>query len=77
MWGERLPYLKSRSLRDRDCSLRNLDYGFLYACYSRDYGDYGLREADCILDQADHSPCHPEDSLRLYDISFRLSRYCL
>jgi hypothetical protein len=36
-----------------------------------------LREADCILDQADHFPYHPEDSLRLCDNSFGLPRYCL
>jgi hypothetical protein len=67
----------SLSLRGRDCSLRNLDYGFLHACHSCDYGDYGLRKADCIFDQEDKIPGQLEDSPRLCDNSFRLSRYRL
>jgi hypothetical protein len=67
----------SRSLRDRACCFRRLDYSFLHACHSCDYGDYGLRKADCIYNQEEKITGKLEDNHRPFYNSFRLPRYTL
>jgi hypothetical protein len=67
----------SRSLRDRACCFRRLDYSFLHAWHSCYYGDYGLREADCLFYQEEKITGKLEDNHRPFYNSFRLPRYAL
>jgi hypothetical protein len=64
-------------MRGCDCSFRRLDYSFLHPCHSRDYGDYVLREADCIFDREDKISGQLEAIPRLCDNSYRFPRYRL